>query len=100
MVSPQRGANKTAGLKDRRIKRNSFGWVAERSNATVLKTAEGATLPGVRIPPHPPGILEKVSISDAFYFYCSIALQFGDFLWLKSQYSQWYDDNIMELVDF
>ena len=55
MVSLQGSANKTAGLKDRRLK-NSFGWVAERSNATVLKTAEGATLPGVRIPPHPPVI--------------------------------------------
>ena len=32
----------------------SFGWVAERSIATVLKTVVGATPPGVRIPPHPP----------------------------------------------
>ena len=32
----------------------SFGWLAERSNATVLKTADGATRPGVRIPHHPP----------------------------------------------
>ncbi len=31
-----------------------FGWLAERSNATVLKTADGATRPGVRIPHHPP----------------------------------------------
>ena len=30
------------------------GWVAEWSNAPVLKTGEGASLPGVRIPPHPP----------------------------------------------
>ena len=37
--------------------RKSFGWLAERSNATVLKTADGATRPGVRIPHHPPGIL-------------------------------------------
>ena len=36
------------------VKRISFGWVAERSNATVLKTADGATRPGVRIPHHPP----------------------------------------------
>ena len=50
-----RSANKTVGLKDRR--KNSFGWVAERSIATVLKTVVGATPPGVRIPPHPPGIL-------------------------------------------
>ena len=28
--------------------------MAERSNATVLKTADGATRPGVRIPHHPP----------------------------------------------
>ena len=34
--------------------RKSFGWLAERSNATVLKTADGATRPGVRIPHHPP----------------------------------------------
>ena len=47
-----RSANKTVGLKDRR--KNSFGWVAERSIATVLKTVVGATPPGVRIPPHPP----------------------------------------------
>ena len=32
----------------------SLGWLAERSNATVLKTADGATRPGVRIPHHPP----------------------------------------------
>ena len=32
----------------------SLGWLAERSNAAVLKTVEGATLPGVRIPHHPP----------------------------------------------
>ena len=30
------------------------GWVAERLNATVLKTVIGATLSGVQIPPHPP----------------------------------------------
>ena len=35
-------------------KRKSLGWLAERSNATVLKTADGATRPGVRIPHHPP----------------------------------------------
>ena len=43
---------KTVGLKERREK--SYGWLAERSNATVLKTADGATRPGVRIPHHPP----------------------------------------------
>ncbi len=32
----------------------SFGWLAERSNAAVLKTVVGATPPGVRIPHHPP----------------------------------------------
>ena len=36
--------------------RESSGWLAERSNATVLKTADGATRPGVRIPHHPPQI--------------------------------------------
>jgi hypothetical protein len=30
-----------------------FGWVAEWSKAAVLKTAVRATVPGVRIPPHP-----------------------------------------------
>lgn len=30
------------------------GWVAEWFKAAVLKTAEGASLPWVRIPPHPP----------------------------------------------
>ncbi|CAA7613329.1 hypothetical protein MTBLM5_110083 [Magnetospirillum sp. LM-5] len=30
------------------------GWVAERFKAPVLKTGVGATLPWVRIPPHPP----------------------------------------------
>ncbi len=30
-----------------------LGWVAEWTMAAVLKTAVGATLPGVRIPPHP-----------------------------------------------
>ncbi|ABX77403.1 hypothetical protein COXBURSA331_A1335 [Coxiella burnetii RSA 331] len=30
------------------------GEVAERLNATVLKTVEGATPPRVRIPPSPP----------------------------------------------
>ncbi len=32
----------------------SFGWLAERSNATVLKTADGATRPGVHNTHHPP----------------------------------------------
>ena len=49
-----RSANKTVGLKDRG--RKSFGWLAERSNAAVLKTVEGASPPGVRIPHHPPVI--------------------------------------------
>ena len=40
-----------------------FGWVAERSNAAVLKTVEGASPPGVRIPPHPP----VISISSKLY---------------------------------
>ena len=30
------------------------GWVAERLNAPVLKTGGRASVPGVRIPPHPP----------------------------------------------
>ena len=30
-----------------------LGWVAEWSNAAVLKTAVRVTVPGVRIPPHP-----------------------------------------------
>jgi hypothetical protein len=34
--------------------RQTTGWVAEWSKAAVLKTAEGASPPGVRIPPHPP----------------------------------------------
>ena len=38
--------------------RKSLGWLAERSNATVLKTADGATRPGVRIPHHPPQKLD------------------------------------------
>ena len=33
---------------------NSCGWVAERFKAPVLKTGVVATLPWVRIPPHPP----------------------------------------------
>ena len=51
-----------------------FGWVAERSNATVLKTVEGATLPGVRIPPHPPGKQKKSTIWWIFYFKLLAAL--------------------------
>ena len=43
---------KTAGWKD--PSKTVKGWLAERSNATVLKTADGATHPGVRIPHHPP----------------------------------------------
>ena len=31
-----------------------FGWVAEWTKAAVLKTAVRVTVPGVRIPPHPP----------------------------------------------
>ena len=34
--------------------RNAYGWVAEWFKALVLKTSVGATLPWVRIPPHPP----------------------------------------------
>jgi hypothetical protein len=30
-----------------------LGWVAERFKAPVLKTGVGASLPWVRIPPHP-----------------------------------------------
>ena len=36
------------------------GWVAERLKAAVLKTAVRASVPWVRIPPHPP--FEAVSI--------------------------------------
>ena len=61
-----RSANKTVGLKDRR--KNSFGWVAERSIATVLKTVVGATPPGVRIPPHPPVINKSPQNSCGVYF--------------------------------
>ena len=32
----------------------AFGWVAERFTAPVLKPGVGASLPWVRIPPHPP----------------------------------------------
>ena len=46
----------------------SLGWVAERSNATVLKTVEVARLPGVRIPPHPPRKL-NAQIFWAFILY-------------------------------
>src|SRR5512138_729608 len=31
-----------------------YGWVAERFNASVLKTDDPSRGPGVRIPPHPP----------------------------------------------
>ncbi len=47
----------------------SFGWLAERSNATVLKTADGATRPGVRIPHHPPGILNIPWQSYGMFFF-------------------------------
>ena len=35
------------------------GWVAEWLNALVLKTSERASVPGVRIPPHPPIFFAK-----------------------------------------
>ncbi len=35
-----------------------FGWVAEWFKAPVLKTGVLARVPGVRIPPHPPTLLE------------------------------------------
>ena len=55
-------------------KRKSLGWLAERSNATVLKTADGATRPGVRIPHHPP--LKLNTPKWVFYFYrdCDLGL--------------------------
>lgn len=59
-----RQANKTVGLK--RPTDISFGWVAERSNAAVLKTVVGASPPGVRIPPHPPGI-KKAPQTGCFF---------------------------------
>ena len=62
-----RQANKTVGLK--RPTDISFGWVAERSNAAVLKTVVGASPPGVRIPPHPPGI-KKHPKRGVFLFCC------------------------------
>ena len=37
------------------------GWVAEWLNAPVLKTGEGVSLPGVRIPPHPPLCSESLN---------------------------------------
>jgi len=36
-----------------------LGEVAERLNAPVLKTGDGATRPRVRIPPSPPGLREQ-----------------------------------------
>jgi hypothetical protein len=33
---------------------HKHGWVAEWTIAVVLKTIEPETVPGVRIPPHPP----------------------------------------------
>ncbi len=36
------------------------GGVAERSIAAVLKTVEGASLPGVRIPPPPPSVCPSI----------------------------------------
>ena len=36
----------------------STGWVAERLKAAVLKTAVRASVPWVRIPPHPPIIAD------------------------------------------
>ena len=44
---------------------HGLGWLAERSNATVLKTADGATRPGVRIPHHPPP-MENVPFGTFF----------------------------------
>ena len=44
------------------------GWVAERSNAAVLKTVVGATPPGVRIPHHPPGIIKAPTKSVGALF--------------------------------
>ena len=41
----------------------TIGWVAEWSNAAVLKTAVGVSLPGVRIPPHPPWQLLSLKLS-------------------------------------
>ena len=37
------------------------GWVAEWSKAAVLKTAVGASPPGVRIPPHPLTCTRRIS---------------------------------------
>lgn len=45
------GASRPDGLEC--VVRRRNGWVAEWSKAAVLKTAVGASLPGVRIPPHP-----------------------------------------------
>ena len=47
--------------------RNSFGWLAERSNAAVLKTVVGATPPGVRIPHHPP-VIKSHPLRVCFYY--------------------------------
>ena len=60
----------TAHDQNRRFERTvdmdeSLGWLAERSNATVLKTADGATRPGVRIPHHPPQ-MENVPLGTFF----------------------------------
>ena len=38
---------------------HTFGGVAEWLKAAVLKTAEGESLPGVRIPPPPPKKMRK-----------------------------------------
>src|ERR1700735_1807447 len=40
------------------------GWVAEWFKAAVLKTAEGASSPWVRIPPHPPKINDLADFSS------------------------------------
>ena len=68
-----RKANKTAGLRNMK----SLGWLAERSNATVLKTADGATRPGVRIPHHPPLILNIPWQSCGMFFFAQFSAVFG-----------------------
>lgn len=50
-------------------KRDSFGEMAERFNAAVLKTVDGVTRPGVRIPVSP---LKASCFAWSFFFISSI----------------------------